>query len=84
MTDDIGKDVVLQLLPPSYNALVEGYVMAGFKDNFHQFLAQIRSLKVEPGVGEKSDPKGICDIRYCKCFINTYAVFKYMILILVL
>jgi hypothetical protein len=35
MTDDIGKDVVLQSLPPSYTALVEGYVMSGFKDNFH-------------------------------------------------
>jgi hypothetical protein len=25
MIDDIGKDVVLQPLPPSYNAYVEGY-----------------------------------------------------------
>jgi hypothetical protein len=32
MTDDIGKDVVLQSLTPSYATLVEGYVMAEFKD----------------------------------------------------
>jgi hypothetical protein len=35
MNDDIGKDVVLQSLPLSYTTLVEGYVMAGFKDIFH-------------------------------------------------
>jgi hypothetical protein len=37
MNDDIGKDVVLQSLPPSYATLVEGYVMAGFKDNLRGY-----------------------------------------------
>jgi hypothetical protein len=84
MTDDIGKDRVLQSLPPSYNALVEVYVMTEFKDNFHQCFAQIRSLKVEPGAGQIVNPIVICDIQYYKCFINTYAVLKYEILIQVL
>jgi hypothetical protein len=63
MTDDIGKDVVLQSLPPSHTALVEGYVIARFKDNFHQCLVQLRSLKVEPVAGEIVNPTCICDIR---------------------
>jgi hypothetical protein len=33
ITDDIGKDVLLQSLPRSYFAFVEGYVMAGYYDN---------------------------------------------------
>jgi hypothetical protein len=73
MTGDIRKDVVLQSLPLSYATLVEGYVMAGFKDNFHQCLAQLSSLKVEPVAREIVDPIGICDIQCYICFINTYA-----------
>jgi hypothetical protein len=72
MTDDIGKDVVLQSLPPSYKAYVEGYLMAGFDVTFHQCIIQIRSLKVETIVGEIADPAGIFDIKCYKCFINTY------------
>jgi hypothetical protein len=45
MTDDIENDVVLQLLPLSYNAYVEGYLMAEFDVTFHQCLMQIKSLK---------------------------------------
>jgi hypothetical protein len=45
MTDDIRKDVVLQSLPPSYKAYVEGYWTAGFDVTFHQCLMQIKSLK---------------------------------------
>jgi hypothetical protein len=35
ITDEIGKDVLLQSLPPSYSAFVEGYLMAGNNHNFH-------------------------------------------------
>jgi hypothetical protein len=70
--------------PPSYNALVEVYVMTEFEDNFHQCLAQIRSLKVEPGARQIVNQIVICDIQYYKCFINTYAVLKYETLIRVL
>jgi hypothetical protein len=69
MNDYIGKDVVLQLLPLSYNALVEGYVIAGFNYNFCQCLVQLKSLKVEPVAGEIFDPAGICDTRCYKCLL---------------
>jgi hypothetical protein len=39
ITNEIGKDVLLQSLPPSYSAFVEGYVMAKNNDNFHQCQA---------------------------------------------
>jgi hypothetical protein len=35
VTDDIGKDVLLQSLPPSYSKTVEGYVMARNSNNFY-------------------------------------------------
>jgi hypothetical protein len=76
ITDDIGKDVLLQSLPPSYSKFVKGYVMAGNNDNFHQCLKQLRSIKVERVVENFVKPKSICDIRCYKCFINTYAVFE--------
>jgi hypothetical protein len=45
ITDDIAKYVLLQCLPPSYSTFVEGYVMTGYDDNFHQCLVQLKSLK---------------------------------------
>jgi hypothetical protein len=63
MTDDIGKDVVLQSLPLNYNAYVEGYLMAKFDVTFHQCLMQIKSLTLEPIVGEIVNPEGIYDIQ---------------------
>jgi hypothetical protein len=45
MTNDIGKDVVLLLLPPSYTSYVEGYLMAEFNLSFHYCLMQLKSLK---------------------------------------
>jgi hypothetical protein len=35
LTNDIRNDVVLQSLPPRYNAYVEAYLMAGFEVTFH-------------------------------------------------
>jgi hypothetical protein len=58
ITEEIGKDVLLQSLPPSYSAFVEGYVMAGNKDNFHQSLRQLKSLKVERAAKEIVKPTG--------------------------
>jgi hypothetical protein len=51
MTDELTIDVVLQLLPPSYNEYVDGYMMAGYDLTFHECLMQIRTLKVELIVG---------------------------------
>jgi hypothetical protein len=84
ITNDIGKDVLLQSVPPSYSETVEGYVMARNNDNFHQCIKQLRSLKVERAAEKFVEPKGICDIRCYKCFINTYVVLKYEMLIPVL
>jgi hypothetical protein len=74
MTNDIGKDVVLLLLPSSYTSYVEGYLMARFNLSFHYCLMQLKSLKVEPVAREILDPAGIFYIQCYKCFINTYAV----------
>jgi hypothetical protein len=59
ITDDIGKDVLLQLLPPSYSVFVEGYVMAGHTDNFHQCIMQLKSLEVEKSREKFIKSKGI-------------------------
>jgi hypothetical protein len=59
ITNDIGKDVLLQSLPPSYSIFVEGYVMAGNNDNFHQCLIQLKNLKVERAAEKFIKPKGI-------------------------
>jgi hypothetical protein len=59
ITNEIGKDVLLKSLPPSYSASVEGYVMVGNDDNFHQCLMQLKSLKVERAAEKFIKPKGI-------------------------
>jgi hypothetical protein len=74
ITNEIWKDVLLQSLPPSYSAFVEGYVMAKSNDNFHQCLRQLKSLKVERAAEMIVKPGSICHIQYYKCFRNTYAV----------
>jgi hypothetical protein len=66
ITDDIGKDMMLLLLPLSYTSYIEGI--------FDQCLMQLKSLKVEPIAGEIIGPVGIFDIQCYKCFINTYVV----------
>jgi hypothetical protein len=43
ITDDIGKDVLLQSVPPSYTAHIDGYLMVGFDVTFHQCLMQLKS-----------------------------------------
>jgi hypothetical protein len=59
ITNEIGKDVLLQSLPPSYSAFVEGYVMAKNNDNFHQCLRQLKSLKVERAAEKIVKPEGM-------------------------
>jgi hypothetical protein len=76
ITDEIRKDVLLQSLPPSYSAFVEGYVMSKNNDNFHQCLRQLKFLKVERATEKVVKPTGICDIQCYKCFINIYVVLK--------
>jgi hypothetical protein len=59
ITNEIGKDVLLQSLPLSYSAFVEGYVMAKNNDNFHQCLRQLKSLKVERAAEKIVKPEGM-------------------------
>jgi hypothetical protein len=59
ITDDIGKDVLLQPLPLSNFVFVKGYVMAENNNNFHQCLKQLKSLKVEKAAEKFIEPKGI-------------------------
>ena len=56
MADALAISVVLRSLPPSYALIVEGYVMRGNPLNFHEFLAQLRTVHVEPIAGEIIDP----------------------------
>jgi hypothetical protein len=80
----LANGAVLRSLPPSYRSFVEDFVMGGESVTFHELVPMVRSLKVESSQGEIVDPTGICDIQCYKCFINTYAVLKYVILIPVL
>ena len=56
MTDALAISVVLRSLPPSYALVVEGYVMRGESLTFNEFLAQLRTVNVEPIAGEVIDP----------------------------
>jgi len=62
MTDQFAIDGVLRSLPPSYKEVVRGYVMGGITRTFHQFVSQLRTVKVEPIAGEIIDETGIFDI----------------------
>jgi len=56
MADELAIDGVLRSLPPSYKESVLGYVMRRDSLTFHEFLAELRTLKVEPIAGEVIDP----------------------------
>ena len=73
MTDEFAIDGVLRSLPPSYKNFVIGYVMRGESFTFHEFLAKLRTLKVDPIAGEVIDGEGIFDIQVINVFMtNTY------------
>jgi len=73
MTDRFAIDGVLRSLPPSYKDHVLGYVMREESFTFHAFLAELRTLKVEPIAGEVIDGEGIFDIHVINVFMtNTY------------
>jgi hypothetical protein len=82
--DPLANGAVVRLLPPSYRSFIEVFVMGGESVTFHELVARVRSLKVDSIQGEIIDPTGIYDMQCYKCFINTYEVLKYEILILVL
>ena len=56
MTDEFAITWVLRSLPPSYVNVVQGYVMRDETLNFHEFLSELRTVKVEPIAGEVIDP----------------------------
>jgi len=86
MTDELAIDVVMLSLPPSYKEFIDSYVKIGDDQiTFHQFMMQMRRLRVEPIAGEVIDGAGICDIQVINVFmLNTYSSFWYLILIPVL
>ena len=74
MTDEIAIDGVLSSLPPSYKDFVIGYVMRGESFTFHEFLARLRTVKVDPVAVEVIDGEGIFDIQVINVFmLNTYS-----------
>ena len=68
MTYNFAIDGVLHSLPPIYKDVVLGYVMRGESFTFHEFLAELRTLRVEPIAGEVIDGAGIFDIRVINVF----------------
>jgi hypothetical protein len=83
MTDRFAVDGVLRSLPPSYKDHVLDYVNKDKLFTFHVFLAELRTLKVEPIAGEVIDRECIYDTCY-KCFsVQTLiAVTMYLILVM--
>jgi hypothetical protein len=67
----LANSAVLRSFPPSYRSFVEKFVMEGESVTFHELVARIRSLKVEPIRGGIIDLYSIFDIQCYKCFINT-------------
>jgi hypothetical protein len=63
MTNEIVIDEVLCSLPPIYKDFVIGYAMQGESFTFHGFLTRLRTVKVEPIVGEVIDSASIYDIQ---------------------
>jgi hypothetical protein len=49
-------------------SFVDGFMMEGETITFQQFMARVRTVKVEPVEGEIIDPRGICAIQSYKCF----------------
>jgi hypothetical protein len=76
LPDDIAKSVVLRSLPPSYKSFVKIFMRKVEPVNLHQLMARTKLHEIEPSHVEIIDLTGICDIQYCKYFINTYAVLK--------
>jgi uncharacterized radical SAM superfamily Fe-S cluster-containing enzyme len=84
MMDDLAKSMVLRSVPPRYKSFVKRFLRSTEPLNLHQLMVRIKLHEIEPSHVEIIDLTGICDIQCYKCFINTYAVLKYEILILVL
>jgi uncharacterized radical SAM superfamily Fe-S cluster-containing enzyme len=80
-SDDFAKSVVLRSLPPNYSSFVRRFVKRNEPLNLDQLMARIKLYEVIPTQVEIIDLTGTCDIQCYKCFINTYAVLKYEILI---
>ena len=68
MRDSFAIDGVLHSIPLVYKDVVLGYVMRGESFTFHEFLAELRTLKVEPIAGEVIEGAGIFDIRVINVF----------------
>jgi hypothetical protein len=62
ISDPLANGAVLRSLPPSYRRFLEGFVMGGESFTFHDLMARVRTLKVEPVQGKIIDLVGIFDI----------------------
>jgi hypothetical protein len=57
--DPLANGAVLRSLPPSCRRFVEDFVIGGESATFHELVARVRTLKVEPIQGEIVDLAGI-------------------------
>ena len=80
MADTFAIHAVLRSLPPSFEKVVDEYVIKADSILFTDFLAEIKGVKVELIEGEIDDTEGIFDIRVIIVISCTLLYYKYLML----
>ena len=80
MADTFAIHAVLRSLPPSFEKVVDEYVIKADSILFTDFLAEIKGVKVELIEGEIDDTQGIFDIRVIIVISCTLLYYKYLML----
>ena len=80
MWDTFAIYAVLRSLHPSYEELVDEYVIKADSILFNDFLVEIKDVKVELIEGEIDDTQGIFDIRVIIVISCTLLYYKYLML----
>ena len=80
MADTFAIHAVLRSLPPSFEKVVDEYVIKADSILFTDFLAEIKGVKVELIEGEIDDTEGIFDIRVIIVISCILLYYKYLML----
>ena len=80
MADHFAIQTVLRSLPPSYEELVDEYILKSDFLLFNDFLVEIKDVEVEPIEGEIDDTQGIFDIQVIIVISYTWLNYKYLML----
>ena len=76
MADTFAIQAVLRSLPPSYEELVDEYILKSDFLLFNDFLVEIKDVEVEPIEGEIDDTQGIFDIQSYNCYFLHLLILK--------